>query len=181
MDSILTQHCSEMAMGVSQNEATLLVTLILAFFIAPYAPKELFLLLDSFFIRLALLAGLIAAAYVSPVSAMLAFVLLAFLFIERNKLKMTQLHRAMQQSDQSSPAIAAIQNSPLAPPQPAFETPLETSHSFFPQNDSGDNTFARVAPTQDEKQPLATETSDGSDKAIEQLFEWVNPNLAQAP
>jgi hypothetical protein len=88
----------------------------------------------------------------------------------------------MQQSDMSSPAIESIVTPPTAPYQPPFEEPVTDSHSFFPQDDSGDNSFAPVDESQDHKQPLETEQSNnGSQKAIEQLFEWVNPAPAQAP
>jgi len=88
----------------------------------------------------------------------------------------------MQQSTMDSPAIASIVTPDTAPPQPPFENPEIGLHQFMPQADSGDDSFKPIAATIDEKQPLPTEGSnDGSQKAIHQLFEWVNPNLAQAP
>lgn len=140
------------------------------------------MLTDLLVVRLALLAGLIAVAYINPVVAIAAFVVLAMLFIERNKIRMQTLKQAMQQSTMDSPAIASIVTPDTAPPQPPFENPEIGLHQFMPQADSGDDSFRPIAATIDEKQPLPTEGSnDGSQKAIHQLFEWVNPNLAQAP
>lgn len=164
------------------RETTVLVGLIVALFLIPYVPGTLLMLVDNMIVRLALLVGLIYVAYISPLSAMVAFIVVAMLFIERNKHKVFQVRRAMQQSTPDSPAIESIVTPPTAPYQPPFEEPEKDYHSFFPQEDSGDNAFAPVAESQDHKQPLETEASnEGSQKAIQQLFEWVNPAPAQAP
>lgn len=162
------------------KETTVLVSLIVALLLIPYLPGPLLMLVDNIVVRLALLIGLVSVAYVSPMSAMVGFIVVAMLFIERNKHKMYQVRRAMQQSTMDSPAIESIVTPPTAPYQPPFEEPEKDYHSFFPQEDSGDNSFAPVAESQDHKQPLETEGSnDGSQKAIRQLFEWVNPDLVQ--
>jgi hypothetical protein len=169
-------------LGLNKSQTQTLVSLILVFFLIPYLPKQVLMLTDMLVVRLALLAGLIAVAYVNPVVAIAAFVVLAMLFIERNKIRMQTLKQAMQQSTMDSPAIASIVTPDTAPPQPPFENPEIGLHQFMPQADSGDDSFRPIAATIDEKQPLPTEGSnDGSQKAIHQLFEWVNPNLAQAP
>lgn len=169
-------------LGLNKSQTQTLVSLILVFFLIPYLPKQVLMLTDMLVVRLALLAGLIAVAYVNPVVAIAAFVVLAMLFIERNKIRMQTLKAAMQQSTMDSPAIASIVTPDTAPPQPPFENPEIGLHQFMPQADSGDDSFRPIAATIDEKQPLPTEGSnDGSQKAIHQLFEWVNPNLAQAP
>ena len=169
-------------LGLTKSQTNTLVSLILVFFLIPYLPKQVLMLTDILVVRLALLAGLIAVAYISPVVAIAAFVVLAMLFVERNKLRMQTLKAAMQQSTMDSPAIANIVTPDTAPPQPPFETPEIGLHQFMPQADSGDDSFRPVAATINEKQPLPTEGSnDGSQKAIHQLFEWVNPSLAQSP
>lgn len=169
-------------LGLTKYQTKVLVGLIVTFFLIPYWPKQVLMLTDLLVVRLALLAGLIAVAYINPVVAIAAFVVLAMLFIERNKIRMQTLKQAMQQSTMDSPAIASIVTPDTAPPQPPFENPEIGLHQFMPQADSGDDSFRPIAATIDEKQPLPTEGSnDGSQKAIHQLFEWVNPNLAQAP
>ena len=169
-------------LGLNKSQTQTLASLIIVFFLIPYLPKQVLMLTDLLIVRLALLAGLIAVAYINPVVAIAAFIVLAMLFVERNKLRMQTLKKAMQQSTMDSPAIANIVTPDTAPPQPPFETPDIDVHQFMPQSDSGDDSFKPVAPTINEKQPLPTEGSnDGSEKAIHQLFEWVNPSLAQAP
>jgi hypothetical protein len=164
-----------------KRHATILTTFVIIFVLIPYLPRQVLLLVDHILVRLVLVASLIATAYVSPVAAIAHFIVLAFLFIQRNKVKVHTLRRAMQQSDEESPAIANIVTPETAPYQPPFEEPTKEMHDYFPGEEAGDNSFHTVAPTQDTKQPLETETADGSSKAIEQLFEWVNPAPAQAP
>ena len=169
-------------LGLTTRQTNWLVALILSFFLIPYLPRSVLALSDVFVVRLGLLAGLVYLAYGSPILAIAGFAVLALVYIQRNKVRMQTLQQAMQQSTMESPAIESIVTPETAPEQPAFEAPETASHPFMPQLDSGDDSFKPVAPSIDEKQPLPTEGSnDGSAKAIHQLFEWVNPNLAQAP
>jgi hypothetical protein len=168
------------ALKLTRRETMLLGLHFLALFLIPYLPRSVLILTDYVVIRLVLLAALIASAYVSPVMAIATFVLIAFLFIQRNERKMAHLEQIMQQSTPESPAIADIESPPTAPAQPAFDIPSVKAMQFMPQNDSGDDSFKPVAETINAKVPLPTEQSnDGSQKAIDQLFEWVHPNLAQ--
>lgn len=163
------------------KETSVFIGLLVSLFLIPYIPGPILMLVDTMIVRALLLLGLVSLAYVSPMNAIVGFIVVALLFIERNKHKLKRLRRVMQQSDMSSPAIESIVTPPTAPYQPPFEEPEKDYHSFFPQEDSGDNSFEPVAPSQDEKQPLQTEGSnDGSQKAIDQLFKWVNPDLIQA-
>jgi hypothetical protein len=154
--------------------------LLLAFFAVPFLPHPVLVLSDLVVVRLALLVLLISIAYVSPVAAILGLLVIALVFIQRNKYRMKTLQRAMQQSDENSPAIEGIQTPETAPEQPPFDVPEVESHPYSPQDDSGDNSFAPVGDSINHKQPLPTESADGSRFAIQQLFEWVNPTLAQS-
>jgi hypothetical protein len=167
---------------LGKKESMMLSIHFVLFFLIPYLPRGLLLLVDTIIVRILLLAILISSAYVSPLNAIATFIVIALLFIERNKVKMQQLQEIMSQSTPDSPAIQEIQTPETAPEQPEFQSASIESHPFMPQDDSGDNSFYPVAETLNQKQPLPTEASnDGSQKAIEQLFEWVNPNPVQAP
>ncbi len=167
---------------MTQKETMILGLHFLAIFLIPYLPRSILILTDNIFVRVGLLAGLIRSAYISPVNAVASFVVIAMLFVERNNMKMRHLERAMQQSGPDSPAIQSIETPDTAPEQPPFEQPTIRGMPFMPQEDSGDDSFAPVAESMNQKQPLPTEGSnDGSEKAIEQLFSWVKPELAQAP
>ena len=154
--------------------------LLLAFLVVPFVPAPVLALSDLLIVRLGLLFVLITIAYISPVAAILGLVVLTFIFIQRNKQRMMTLQRAMQQSDETSPAIEGIQTPQTAPVQPPFDVPEVKSHPYSPQDDSGDNSFEPVASSINAKRALPTESADGSRFAIQQLFEWVNPTLAQS-
>jgi len=158
---------------------TALVGLGIVFFLIPYIPSELLFLTDLFLVRLVLVVGLLFLSCIHPVVMVAAFIVTAYLFIQRNKLKMKQLKMAMQQSTPVSEAIASIVTPPTAPPQPPFTEPIDGSIPFVPTDETGDNTFHPVAPSLNKKTPLPTETVKGSDKAIQQLFSSVNTSLME--
>lgn len=166
---------------IKATEASIFTALLVTFFLLPYLPDQVLLLTDFLLVRIALLIGVIMLAYKSPIVGIVAFVLVAYVFIQRNKVKVMNLQRLMQQSDEESPAIASIVTPETAPVQPPFETPAVSSVPFFPQEDSGDNMFHAIAESMNEKHVLPTETVDGSGKAIQQLYRWVDPELVQAP
>ena len=166
---------------LTKGQTTYLTGIVIALFVVPYLPKSLLLMTDMLLVRLALLAFLIQAAYVSPIVGIAGFILLAFIFIQRNKAKMGYLEKVMSQSTMESPAIESIETPETAPEQPSFSRPVVESHQFMPQDDSGDDSFAPVAESLNTKQPLPTEPShEGSQKAVDALFEWVNPVPAQS-
>lgn len=166
--------------GVSKREVSFLVTHFIMFFLIPYLPTQLLILTDNLLIRIVLLAWLVSSAYVSPLVAIATFIIIALLFVERNKYKVNQIHNLMELSSPESPAIQQIVSPPTAPPQPPFEDPAQNSIPFMPQEDTGDNSFAPVDKTINEKIPLPTEKSnEGVQKAIQQLYQWVNPNIVQ--
>jgi hypothetical protein len=150
------------------------------FFLLPYIPREIIVMTDMLAVRIVLLAILFYSATVSPIIAITTFIVIALVFVERNKVKMNRLQAAMSQSTPESPAIAEIQTPETAPVQPEFLQPEVDSYPFMPQDDSGSDSFSPVAESMNEKQPLPTEPSnDGSKKAIDVLYKWVNPNLVQ--
>jgi len=162
---------------LTKKETAVLVGIFVAFFLVPYLPVHVLILTDLFLVRLLLLLALVLVAYMNPLLAIAGFVLFALLFIERNKAKIRMLSSTLAASPEGTPseAVASIETPATAPEQPPFDIPEETSVPYMPSSDSGDNSFHPVAPSLNHKQPLPTETVDGSDKAIHQLFEWVNP------
>jgi len=167
---------------LKKSEMAILILHLIIFIITPHLPRNILILTDTIIVRVALLAILLYSVYLGPVTGIATFIVIAFLFIERNRIKMKHLETIMSQSTPESEAIMSIETPATAPEQPLFEIPEVESHPFMPQSDSGDDSFAPVAETINAKQPLPTEGSnDGVQKAISQLYEWVNPNLAQAP
>jgi hypothetical protein len=155
---------------------------IIIFFLIPYLPDIVLISVDYFIVRALLLVVLLASTSISPITGVSSFILIAYLFVKRNNLKMKHLESLMQQSSPTSEAIESIVTPETAPEQPNFDIPTVQSIPFMPQEDSGENTFEPVAESMNQKQPLPTEESNqGVEKSIQQLYGWVNPKLAQAP
>ena len=157
----------------------LIVTLLICFFAIPFLPWQLLMLTDLVLVRLILLVSFLAAVQISPITGILSLAIIALLFIERNKRKMNYVRSLMSQSSPNSPAIQSIQDSPFAPEQPPFDTPVEKNIPFSPQEDSGDNHFNPVAESLNQKKVLPTESANGSRFAVKQLFGWVDTKLVQ--
>ena len=161
------------------KENVLLVVILASFVLIPFLPWQMLMLTDFIIVRISLLVLFLIAINISPQVGMLSLASISFLFIERNKRKVTHLKTVMQQSTPDSPAIQSIETPETAPVQPTFDTPTQTSVNFAPQQDSGDNSFNPVASTMNQKIVLPTESSDGSKFAIKQAFGWVNTDLIQ--
>jgi hypothetical protein len=97
--SILAYHEQRLAQRLPRltKETTILLGLILVFFLIPYLPKELLLLLDNIFVRIAVIVGLLALVHISPLASVAGFLVVALLFIERNKAKIKSVRRVMEQ------------------------------------------------------------------------------------
>lgn len=156
------------------------VGIVAVLFLLPMLPSALFRFTDLFVVRLALLGAFLYIAQKDPLYGLAFFLVLASLFIQRNKQKLLDVQTVMSQSTPMAPAIQSIETPPTAPPQPEFEAVTsDESIPFMPAEDTGENTFAPAGPSINQKYALPTETVDGSDKAIQQLFTWVNPSLTQ--
>jgi hypothetical protein len=156
-----------------------LVAILASFVIIPFLPWQVLMLTDLILVRLVLLGVFFVAINISPQVGMLSLASIGFLFIERNKRKVKELQGLMQLSTPDSPAIQSIQTPETAPAQTVFNIPVEKNIPFSPQEESGDNNFSPVAPTLDQKNVLATGSTDGSRFAIKQAFGWVNSSLIQ--
>lgn len=153
---------------------------LLAFFvIAPYFPQWVYGLTDNFLVKVILFIVLIASAYKGPLMAVATFIVIAYMFILRNKTKVDSL--SGQSSDymevKGSEAIQSFVAPVTAPAQPAFEIPDADTHLFAPYADSGSNAFYKVDRSFDMKPPsLPTQTVLGSDYAADQLYSDVKPH-----
>ena len=158
------------------------IVLTALFFVMPHLPKWVLFATDNIVVRVILLVSLVSVANKNLPLGLLYFLVLANLFIERNGQKVKQLtSRLISNMDgKEDPAIENIRTPPTAPVQPVFQNPSERLIPFMPADETGDNQFNPVGESIDQKVVLPTETVDGSDKAIKQLFGWVDPTLVQS-
>ena len=157
---------------------------LITFFLTPYIPVGILRMIDLFIVRLVILGIFFLLAMKNPFLALVYFLVVAALFTERNKTKLRMLQASMTGTPGPltptvPSAIQEIVTPPTAPPQPDFLAPSESSIPFSPQDDAGENIFSPVSATINTKRVLPTETVSGSNKAIQQLFSWVNPALVQ--
>ena len=106
------------------KQNTLLVVLLVAFLVIPFLPKQILYLSDSILVRIPLLLGFLYFAMLDPILGIVALTVVAFIFIQRNKLKVDKLVEIMSQSTQESPAVQSIVTPETAPAQPDFDIPL---------------------------------------------------------
>ena len=163
-----------------RSTASIAIILIVAFFLVPYLPKYVLFLSDNIVVRIVLLLSLVGVANRNLPLGLLYFLVLANIFIQRNGQKVKQLTNMLVPNVHEDPAIENIRTPPTAPVQPVFENPSARTIPFMPNQESGDNLFRPVGESINEKVVLPTESVDGSDKAIKQLFGWVDPTLAQS-
>jgi hypothetical protein len=157
--------------------STLLGGLVLVFLLLPYLPWQVLALTDFFLIKAILLVSLVYSAYIDPVVAMVYFIAVAYLFILRNQKKVNYMSQDLQNVAQSE-ALQQISQPEALPDVPDFTMPTSSSFSFTPLPSTGSNDFYKVGMSIDQKRPvLPTETSDGSSKAIAQLFSHVRPMM----
>jgi hypothetical protein len=162
------------------STASIAIILIVAFFLIPYLPKYFLFLSDNIVVRIVLLFSLVGVANRNLPLGLLYFLVLANIFIQRNSQKVKQLTNSLVPTTEEDPAIENIRTPDTAPVQPVFENPSARTIPFMPNHESGDNSFRPVGESIDQKVVLPTESVDGSDKAIKQLFGWVDPTLAQS-
>lgn len=153
---------------------------ILALFVVlPYTPQLFLQLTDNILVKIALFIALIASAYSGPVIALAVFIVIAYMFILRNKNKVDSL--SGQNSDymevKHSEAIASFVAPDTAPSQPLFTVPDENTYAFSPMKDSGINAFYKMDRSFDMKAPaLETQSVLGSEAIADQLYGDVRPH-----
>ncbi len=157
--------------------STLLGGLVLVFLLLPYLPWQVLALTDFFLVRAFLLVSLVYSAYIDPVVAMVYFIAVSYMFILRSQKKIAYMSQDIQDVSQSEAIKSFVQPESL-PDVPDFTMPTSSSFSFSPLPSTGSNEFYKVGMSIDQKRPvLPTETSDGSSKAIAQLFSHVRPMM----
>lgn len=160
------------------KELSIFGALLVLFVASPYLPEHIFQLSDNILVKTILFITLIASAYHGPIMAIATFIVIAYIFILRNKKKIDSL--TGQNSDymevKNSEAIQSITTPSTAPTQPSFETVSEDSYTFAPFSETGSNAFYKVDRSFDGKPPvLATQSVMGSEYVTDQLYSNVTP------
>jgi hypothetical protein len=133
---------------------------ILVVLLSPIAPTALLLALDNLFVKIALVGGFLWATTQSPLSALLTLLAIGSLYMERNRRKVNLARKVFAELPQASDPPQATVEEEAQPQQTvpvvAFEEPSGDITSYLPKQGMGSNSFAPVAPTLNEKDPLPT-------------------------
>jgi hypothetical protein len=133
----------------------------------PFLPNTVFAATDNILVTLLLLVGLVYSLNFGALAGIFTFMAVALTFVERNRRKALPKLNATPVFEASLTQQLAP-SPPMSPDEvhPAPETPEEDVLRFLPSSESGDNTFAPVAPSIDEKDPVPT-IGPNNDKAEE--------------
>lgn len=133
---------------------------ILVVLLSPIAPTALLLALDNLFVKIALVGGVLWATTQSPLSALLTLLAIGSLYMERNRRKVNLARKVFAELPQASDPPQATVEEEAQPQQTvpvvAFEEPSGDITTYLPKQGMGSNSFAPVAPTLNEKDPLPT-------------------------
>jgi hypothetical protein len=140
------------------NTASIFVGLAVIWTILlPFLPDALFVSTDNLFITLLLLLILVYSLNFGAFAGIFTFMAIALTFVERNRRKALPKLKSLSVMDASLTEQLAP-SPPMSPDEihPAPEEPEQDVLRFVPSSESGDNTFAPVAPTLNEKMPVPT-------------------------
>ena len=137
----------------------------------PFLPNYVLATSDNLLVTLLLLVVLVYSLNFGSLAGIFTFMAVALTFVERNRRKaLPKLNAMPVEVAEESLTQQLAPSPPMSPDEvhPAPETPEEDVLRFVPSSESGDNTFAPVAPSIDEKTPVPT-IGPNNDKA-EQFF-----------
>lgn len=148
------------------------------FLVVPMMPGALLAYSDNIVIRGLLLLAIVVFSMDSPLLGIMSLLVVALIFIERNKHKVAQIYTThtdtFMKIDTENEGLKALDLSPIEKEvieQPIYDTPTMEVHPFGPGVDSGSDHFEAVDSTINHKVILPTATARGADKVQGQLFD----------
>jgi hypothetical protein len=137
-------------------------------------PGALLAYSDNIIVRGLLLLTIAVFAMDSPVLGIMALLVVALVFIERNKYKIAQVYTShtdtVMKIDTENDGLKVLDLPNEAVEQPVYDTPAIDVHPFGPGVESGSDHFEAVASTINHKVILPSASVRGADKVQGQLF-----------
>ena len=131
-------------------------------FIVPLLPNSVLSLIDNLVVRIILMGFVLASSLYGPYVLLLTFIVVLAVFGLRNHMK---INRIMPPSVSKLAEVdSMIFNEPeveVPIEQPPFQKPVQDSYDFSPQKDTGDNSFAPVDVSINQKVVIPSVKSDG--------------------
>jgi len=137
----------------------IMIAELLLLFIIPFLPNSVLLLTDNLIVRTILMGFVLASSLYGPYVLLLSFIVVLAIFGLRNNIK---INRIVPPSVSSLPDISVENKIEPVPVQEAsLEKPIERSYEFGPQDDTGDNSFAPVDISINQKVVMPSVKPDG--------------------
>ena len=164
-----------------QTELTYFIVFTLIILSSPFLPTNLLLPLDNVIIRIAMVILLLFLISIGPTAGILGLMMIAILYMERNRRKVSVALKKIDEMDVHRPAQATVEQE--AEPQTTvpvneFDIPKHDETDYFSTETCDSGHFEPVAPTINEKNVLATiyplnnhaaESGTGSNQLFEEL------------
>jgi hypothetical protein len=135
---------------------------LVVLFIVPLLPNSVLSLTDNLIVRIILMGFVLASSFYGPYVLLLTFIVVLAVFGLRNHMKINRI------TPPSIAKLAEVNNIVDDEPevevpieQPSFQEPVQDSYDFSPQKDTGDNSFAPVDVSINQKVVIPSPRPDG--------------------
>jgi hypothetical protein len=145
---------------MDRTELIYFVVLTFIILFAPFFPTGVLLLLDHIVFRLAAVILLLYLISVGPTAGIFGLMVIAVLYLERNRRKVAAAVKKLDRMDVYRPAQATVKEEGIPQktvPVNPFTSPNNEESSYVPEDaDCMDTNFEPVAPTINQKAVLST-------------------------
>ena len=164
-----------------RTELTYFIVLTVIILFSQFLPTDILLLLDNFIVRITIVFALLYLIGLGPTAGILGLMVVAVIYLERNRRKVSVAAKQIDLMDWSRPEQATVEeaNEPQKTvPVNEFDKPDEEEFDYMPHETCASGNFEPVASTINEKAVLSTiyplnrtgpESGTGSDKLFEEL------------
>jgi len=162
-----------------RTELTYFIILTVIILFSEFLPTTLLLLLDNFVARIFIVLLLLYLISIGPTAGILGLMLIAIMYLERNKRKVVVAAKKIDEMDWNRPQQATVEEASQPQktvPVNEFDKPEEEESNFFPTETCDSENFEPVAPSINEKVVLSSiyplnghEAGNSSDQLYEKL------------
>ena len=162
-----------------RTELTYFIVLTVIILFSQFLPTDILLLFDNFIVRIAIVFALLYLISLGPTAGILGLMVIAIIYLERNKRKVISAAKKIDLMDWSRPEQATVEEASepqKTVPVNEFDKPDEDEFDYMPHETCKSDQFEPVAPTINEKAVLSTiyplnksGLGTGSDQLYEEL------------
>lgn len=162
-----------------RTELTYFIILTVIILFSQFLPTTLLLLLDNFVARILIVLLLLYLISIGPTAGILGLMVIAIMYLERNKRKVVVAAKKIDEMDWNRPQQATVEEASQPQktvPVNEFDKPEEEESNFFPTDTCDSGNFEPVAPSINEKVVLSSiyplngsEAGNSSDQLYEKL------------